>query len=226
MMKARSIPVFSVLLIAITFMGCTRPALKDSPKTDQAWHGGNWPTYQLSADHNAVLKSADAPAHPKWSVDLKAKINGGLAYSGGLLYVATFDHRIVAFKVLDGSIAWQQTFDNIIMSTPVISANAMVIGTGDNGMTAGSEEPFAYANLLQNREPFWGREGGDHVIAIDPSNGKVRWSFHTAGEDMPSPVIVGDHVVFANGDAHAYGVKLKSGEIEWQTIGATSANHC
>jgi len=103
------------------------------------------------------------------------------------------------------------------MSTPVLKNQRLIIGTGDNGMVAGSEQTFAYANLFEKREPFWGREGGDHVIAIDPSSGKQRWSFHTAGEDMPSPVIVGDDVIFANGDARAYGLKLATGEIQWQT---------
>lgn len=199
--------------LSFSLAGCSHA---QPPGPSIVWHGGNWPTYQYSADHNAVITSTDMPVSIKWTVDVGSKVNGGLAYSGGLLYVTTFDYRVLALDPGSGKTVWQHAFDNVIMSTPVVMGKTLVVGTGDNGMAAHGDEPFAYANLFQRHEPFWGREGGDHVIALNPSNGKVRWSFHTAGEDMPSPVVIDNSVVFANGDGHAYGVQLDSGEIQWQ----------
>ena len=72
------------------------------------WAGDDWPSYQYKADHNAVITDRSAPSETSWTVDLKAKVNGGLAYSGGLIFVATFDKRLVALDIRSGRQRWTQ----------------------------------------------------------------------------------------------------------------------
>jgi outer membrane protein assembly factor BamB len=202
----------AILVVSVVTVACAQ-----HEQAPQQWTGQDWPTYQATADHNAVVADASAPAGVRWTTDLKAKINGGLAYSGGLVFVATFDYRLVALDARTGAVRWQTKFDNVLMSSPVIRAGRVIVGSGDNGMSAREGSTFAYSSLLEDTSPFWGREAGDHIFALDPGTGAQQWSFRTAGEDMPSPVLFGEHVVFANGDGHAYSLELKSGAAQWQT---------
>jgi outer membrane protein assembly factor BamB len=64
---------------------------------------------------------------------------------------------------------------------------------------------------------MWGRPEGDDVYAFAQRDGSLVWKFHTDGQDMPSPALSGDMLVFANGDAHAYALDAKSGQVRWKT---------
>jgi outer membrane protein assembly factor BamB len=63
---------------------------------------------------------------------------------------------------------------------------------------------------------LWGRREGDHIVALDLADGSKAWSYRTAGEDMPSPAIVGNLAIFANGDDHAYALNVTTGEAVWR----------
>jgi outer membrane protein assembly factor BamB len=153
--------------------------------------------YQSSPDHNAVLPGRVDAA---WKTDVGDRTNGGLAIAAGSLYVDTFGQKVLALDARTGAIRWQTPVDNIAMSTPIVAEGLVFVGTGKNEM----------GNTMR-----WARAEGDREIAFDASTGTERWSFKTAGEDMPSPAYVRGSIVFANGDAHAYALDAQSGKVRW-----------
>lgn len=166
-----------------------------------------WPMYQHAPDHNAVV-SANHSA--RWSHKFSAKINGGLALSGSVLYVESFDGRVSALDGRSGALLWSIDAGRVVMTTPVVADGLVVVGTGTNAVIAQSRTHLV-----------WGSPQGDEVVAYDSRTGKRRWTYHTVGENMPAPAIahIGsrDAIVFANGDDHVRALDLQSGRLIWQT---------
>ena len=162
-----------------------------------------WLQYQAGPAHNAVF-SGELKAN--WLTPLGGKINGGLALAGGTLYAVSFDQKLYALDPATGAIRWSQPSTNILMSTPVVSDGIVIVGSGKDGFLRPKDAV----------SQVWGRAEGDEIAAFT-TDGRRAWNVHTVGDDMPSPGIDGSAVVFANGDAHAYGVDLHSGEHRWTT---------
>lgn len=165
-----------------------------------------WPTYQSSATHNAVFP--DHKLNAAWNVQFDDKINGGLALAGGVLFTGNFDHAVYALDLESGQMLWATRTDNVVMSTPVVSHGIVVVGTGHDGwLDPSAPDP---ANQI------WGRPEGDSIIALSVKDGRLLWRFHTVGDDMASPAVVGNELVFANGDLHVYALDLRSGHLLWR----------
>jgi serine/threonine-protein kinase len=187
------------------------PAATVAPTTD------TWLMYQRSPDHNAVVS---APAVVSWKFDAGARVNGGLALVGTTLILDTFAPEVIALDVRSGNVLWRSKTDGRVMSTPVVSGGLVYIGSGDQGRLSGGAGTSTYASTYSSGHgadgnPVWGRPEGDAMMAFDLSSGEKRWSYRTVGEDMPSPAIVGDTLIFANGDLHTYGLNARTGEQRW-----------
>jgi outer membrane protein assembly factor BamB len=170
--------------------------------------------YQRDASHNAVV---EGPLRPKWTWASDAQINGGVAVVGGRLYLDTFSKKVVALDVSTGAQLWVSGADNILMSTPVVENDTVIVGSGHNGrLNAPSmDSPYPYAGDSRP-SAIWGRPEGDRIVAFDAGTGEKRWEFATAGEDMPSPVLVNGAAVFVNGDKHMYALEVADGALSWQ----------
>lgn len=174
----------------------------------------SWLMYQANGEHNAIVARPGFEAG--WVFDAGAPINGGVALVGDTLVVDTFGHKVIALDVNQGKQRWEAALDNVAMSSPVIAHGMVYVGTGSNErMRAPTVGTPATANSTV--ENLWGRAEGDGIIALDLSDGKRRWTFQTPGEDMPSPAYVKGMLVFANGDAHAYGLNARTGAMVWKT---------
>lgn len=160
---------------------------------------GRWSMYQGSPDHNAVLPGRSL--YFKWKSDIGERTNGGLALAGNRIFLDTFGKKALAIDATTGKLLWSVPLGNVAMSTPVVAEGHVFIGTGKN------ERGFT----------FWGRKQGDDILALDGATGNLIWKFHTVGEDMPSPAYTNGTIVFANGDAHAYGLHAGSGTLAWKT---------
>lgn len=159
--------------------------------------------YQYSSANNAVFPGSLSVT---WSFDTGGRVNGGLAVVGDTVYVDSFSKKLFALNLENGSILWEATLPGIVMSTPIVAHGLVVVGTGTNAVLP---------STLQGAKIEWGRPQGDAYIAFDESTGRKVWSFHTVGEDMPTPALVGNVLVFGNGDRHAYGVDIDSGKKLW-----------
>ena len=165
--------------------------------------GGSWPTYQSTPSHNAVFDGDGLRVN--WLAKLGEKINGGLAVVDGTLYADSFDKKLYAIDQRTGKVRWSAQADNILMSTPVVRDGIVVVGSGKDGFLKPDD-----AN-----SQVWGRAEGDDVYAFSTADGRLIWKIHTVGQNMPSPAIEGDALIFANGDAHAYAVDLATGKARW-----------
>lgn len=164
---------------------------------------GAWLTYQSSPAHNAVVEAADP--HANWLIRLGDKINGGIAAVNGTLYVDSFDRKLYAIDQRTGHIRWTAEAGNILMSTPVVRDGLVIVGSGKDGFLKPDDAS----------SQVWGRPDGDDIYAFSTADGHLVWKVHTQGQNMPSPAITGDAVIFANGDAHAYARDLKTGKERW-----------
>jgi outer membrane protein assembly factor BamB len=205
--RAATIGLIS-LLAALSAAG-----LVTSPARGAATAQSSWLMYQGNGAHNAVVARPGFDA--TWLFEAGAQINGGLAVVGDTLILDTFGHKVIALDVNRGSKRWEATFSNIVMSSPVVADGMVYVGTGSNERMPPKRKAMQHAHYQMNL--LWGRKGGDQVVALDLASGKRRWAFETPGEDMPSPAYVGGTLVFANGDAHAYGLNAKTGALLWRT---------
>lgn len=180
-------------VIALLFLGL---AASVSPAN------ADWPEYQLSPAHNAILPG-DQKIH--WIIDIGEKDNGGLAVDHDMIFLDDFSGKVMAFDAKTGNPAWSTDVGTIAMSTPIVADGLVIVGTGRNGRLYPSGSDYT-----------WGRSGGDDVIALDGKTGAIIWKFHTVGENMPSPAYVHGRIVFANGDQHAYGLDARTGRLLWK----------
>ncbi len=167
----------------------------------------SWPMYQYRADHNAVFSAP--PLRVAWTRRLGGKINGGLAFAGGTLFVESFDQRVTALDARTGRILWSTPVSNVVMTTPIVADHLVIVGTGTSAVL--TETPTKL---------IWGRPGGDEIVALDQGSGRIRWRRSTVGEDMPSSALVNvrgtDAVVFANGDDHLRAWSVRDGHTLWE----------
>jgi outer membrane protein assembly factor BamB len=159
--------------------------------------------YQRYPSHNAVVEQPGLRLH--WTAVTSGKINGGLAISNGTVYAVSFDKRLYAIDQRTGQVRWSAGADNILMSTPVVQDGVVIVGSGKDGFL----KPDDYMSQV------WGRPEGDDLYAFSTADGHLVWKLHTVGQNMPSPAVTKDTVVFANGDLHAYGLDLKTGKTKW-----------
>lgn len=164
-----------------------------------------WPGYQYEPSHNAVFARSEMRAN--WLVKVEGKINGGLALVDGTVYFVSFDKSLYAVDEATGQLKWTAHADNVLMSTPVVTPDGLVIvGSGKDGFL----KPDDYVSQT------WGRPEGDDVYAFSARDGSLAWKFHTVGQDMPSPAFENGQLIFANGDAHAYALESASGRLRWK----------
>jgi outer membrane protein assembly factor BamB len=167
----------------------------------------------FAMDARAQVSAVSTGGGLLWQTDLTAEFDknasevsgGGLAASGGNLYVTTAYGELVALDAATGALQWRQRFD-----APVVGAPAVEGGT-----------VYAVA-----------RDGT--ALAVDASNGKIRWQVGgtrsvsgMVGTGSPS---VGDGLVvfpFASGEvaglSEADGTRTWGGAVAGQRLGRAYA---
>jgi outer membrane protein assembly factor BamB len=163
--------------------------------------------YQYSPSHNAVLSSTSGAL--SWTRRLGGKINGGLAFADGALFVESFDRRVSALDARSGAVLWSTPMSNVVMTTPIVADRLVVVGTGTSHVLTQTASKL-----------IWGRPEKDEIVALDEGTGRVRWRRSTIGENMPSPGLVKirgtDAIVFANGDDRVRAWSLRDGHTIWE----------
>jgi outer membrane protein assembly factor BamB len=171
--------------------------------------------YQFTATHNAVVPGT---LRTEWQYDSGSKINGGLAVVGETIFAGNFNGEAFALDANTGKLRWTSKAGNVVMTTPIITPNLVVVGTGKNVVM--TDWPDRY---------IWAIPEGDDIIAYRARDGSLAWNMHTLGENMPSAGLIGSTLIFANGDMHAYAVDANEGRELWKvpmpgvdTMGSTA----
>ena len=192
----------SALLGAVLIASCASQTALIDPSD-------SWLMYQRTPDHNTVITRSALSAG--WSFDAGGQINGSMALTGKVLFVDTLVGDLLAVDVEKQNVLWRVHLPHSLMTTPLIYKGLVIVGSGT---------PQIPANLAQQwgrRKVVMGVADGDGIYAYDASSGRLRWSFRTAGEDMPSPAIYRGTLIFANGDFHAYGLDATTGRLIWKS---------
>ncbi len=169
---------------------------------------------------------------------------------GDRVYTLGAEGRLLCLATKDGSIRWEHTFTEKygirtpmwgFSASPLIEGDLLICLAGGDGTTAVAfdkmtgEQKWA---ALTAKEPgycsprvvehagrrlliIWDPEAAN---ALDPKTGKVHWSIPweiRAGLSIPTPQIVGDHLLFTSFYNGSMMVKLKDDnstpEIVWRT---------
>jgi outer membrane protein assembly factor BamB len=194
---ARAIAAIGALLAT----ACSACAVTISPSA-------SWPMYQRSADHNAVL--TDGPLAEGWAFDAGGQINGSMSFTQGVLFVDTLAGDLVALDAKEKRVLWRTHVAHALMTTPLLWHGMVFVGSGSAGLTKEA------ASVWGMHRAIMGVAGGDAIYAFDAGTGALRWSYHTDGQDMPTPAIVGNALIFANGDFHAYALDAQTGRLLWK----------
>lgn len=109
----------------------------------------------FALDARARVTALSTGGGQLWQTDLTAEFDrngsevsgGGLAASGGQLYVTTAYGELVALDAATGAVQWRQRFDAPVIGAPAVEGNTV----------------YAVA-----------RDGS--ALAVDASNGKMRWN--------------------------------------------------
>ena len=166
-----------------------------------------WPAYQYTSEHNAVFEAPDWRV--SWKADIAGKNNGGIAIVGDTVYVESFAKKLFAFDAVTGRKKWERSFDDVVMTTPLVGGDLIYVGSGVGNAVKDDGKTFVL-----------GRPEGNDIIAVSRTNGEIVWRFHTAGQDMPTGVLAHiasrDVLVFHNGDEHVRALDAASGSLLWE----------
>jgi outer membrane protein assembly factor BamB len=184
-----------------------------------------------------------------WSTDLVPSndkegeaTGGGMAWSGGVLYVSSGFGRLTALDAKTGGIRWQQRLDATGSGVPTISDGLIYLVAGDDtgwairtddGRIAWQIEATpSVANVLGAPAPAIAGEfaifafGSGDVIAAFRKGGVRRWIGSVAGQRLGravarigdatgSPVVVGNRVFVGNQSGRIAAFEIDSGERIW-----------
>lgn len=104
----------------------------------------------------------------------------------GLVIVGGSDRRLRAFRTLDGSRVWSVEAPGAVTSTPVVTQDAVFVGTDDG-----------------------------HVIRADATSGRTRWDV-TVDAEVSEPLVVDDDLVLAiTGADTVYALRSDTGAPAW-----------
>ncbi|MBK0327166.1 PQQ-like beta-propeller repeat protein [Rhodobacteraceae bacterium F11138] len=133
-----------------------------------------------------------------WSTDLTPNTDsegqatgGGMAYDQGTLYVSSGFGLVTALDAKTGGIRWTQKLDSTGSGAPTVSGGLLYLVAGDN--------------------IGW---------AVRTDNGRIAWQIEATPSitnvlGAPSPVLVGDFVVFSYGSGDVVGAFKRGGLRRW-----------
>lgn len=145
--------------------------------------------------------------------------------ANGMIYVSgdggnrqdPWDNRIYAVDARTGHLLWSRRLNNMSMTTPVVAANMVFVGTGTQQFQG---QNLSRENRLDSRHITRGT-GPAAIWALNARTGSVLWRYATRGEDMPSFVYSHDHLYCANGQGEVYDFNARTGQLDWsRSIGS------
>lgn len=161
------------------------------------------------------------------------------AVAGDLVLVGSCSGVYYALDRTSGKVRW--TYDTQVdggplqfHGDPLVTEDLVVTGSD------GGKEAFVYAFDLASGERRWqhpvgrgletdilrrgaaafGCTSGGDLLALDLATGELRWKISPAAAErkgrVPSPILVGDRLIFASPGGEVHAVDPGSGEVRWR----------
>lgn len=164
--------------------------------------------------------------------------------SAGVVFVATMDGEVSAFRLADGARAWDKPFKNsgAIADLTLIDADRLfvpglnkkvtIVSTADGSVVAG---PFTMHDWVWSRPAVQGNvayfgDFGGKVHALDITNGVEVWGApYDAGTRVKSaPVVIGDMLIVATREPAVHFIDRTTGQakntVPLDAVGSVRAN--
>ncbi len=146
----------------------------------------SWPMFHGDLTHSGYTAQAGPLTNQTlWSYS-GDRIHSSPTISGGVVYVGTYDGKLLAINASNGAVLWSYQSGDDISSTPAISDNVVYFGSRDNS-----------------------------VYALDASSGALVWSMQTSGHIGSSPAVANGIVYIASSDANVYAFNATDGGLIW-----------
>lgn len=188
----------TALILSQRHQQASPSSTRESPESTSGSSFGAraWPTYGGSnARAHRSPKTLRPPYRRLWSVYGDSSfIEFPPVIVGGQLFFATDRGRAVAVATRSGRVLWQRFLGHCVAASPAI---------------AGTKVVFAAMG-----PPPCDRGQGE-VVAVDRSDGRLRWRFVAAPIES-SPLVVGRLVIVGDRDGNVYALELGDGQVRWR----------
>jgi outer membrane protein assembly factor BamB len=139
-----------------------------------------------NADEN--LYAVDFKGNSLWTFKTNHALWAKPAIQGDKLYLAGMDRHIYAINAQDGKELWSQELSGASVATPTLSDDGIIyVGTF-----------------------------GNELVALDSTNGEIKWRSPTQGWVWSDPVLNGDILYFGDLSGTFYAVDRNTGKVSWK----------
>lgn len=170
------------------------------------------------------LYSLDSMGFARWLTELSGFNPGGIAMASGIIFTATDNGEAVGVKATTGRIVWKTKIGKNAPGNPYAAA-----ASKDLVLLPATSWPY---NKSSRKQATTGqgnieldlRTGAEQLVALNPSDGKIKWRYRMTqktGRIMYSvaPAIVGNKVVVSDIAGGVYCLAAADGSEIWYTPG-------
>ncbi len=147
-------------------------------------------------------------------------VDGAPALANGRIYFGARDGKFYALDAKTGQYIW--SINTGSTTAPVIFGDRIYFGVANGDIyalnSANGEKlwsinrPGAKSMLAATNDSLY--IGGNEVVALDPSNGRVKWSFTDVSQYFSSPALR-DKSVYVSSNYRLYCLDAESGLVKW-----------
>jgi outer membrane protein assembly factor BamB len=211
---ARSAASFgSLALLCTACSQPTHPVMGPLPLADRAvtpFRAGaatRWTDFRLGGGLNVVVVNSNLPRAASWRADAGGAhhgISSSPVVYRNLVLVASNDGALYAFDAATGRRVWRYLSMDELMTQPVYASGLAFVASGNANCTVCMPPNYVIAGSGSNR-----------ISAVGISTGRERWAQRLAGTGMPSPLIVGNDLVHADGAGVVLALDAATGSYVW-----------
>lgn len=186
------------------------------------------PQHRGFAGHETLVDAGTvSQLQEKWRVPLPptfhAPSNGTVVVAAGTVYVAAGD--VGAFDAVTGAPRWRVDIGGLVLGTPAIIGNLLVVGVEHRGVLAldaltGATvwerrlRTYDVSSVTVSAEQVFVTVPGT-LIALRLGTGRVMWSATPPGCNLSSPTRTHDLVIVGGGGTDVSAYDAATGQLRW-----------
>lgn len=167
-----------------------------------------WTSFRLGGGLNVVVVDPALPREFAWSFATGDEgISSSPVVYHNLVLVDSNDHSLYAADAATGHIVWQYEAESDLMSQPVYENGVAIVATG-TGDSSAYFPPYYVAMDASI----------DRIEGVNLNTGGEVWVTGIAGSGMPTPAIVGNELVHADGSGIVLAIDPRTAAYEWHAV--------